>query len=207
MNVQSALSFSVSLYPTRWPSVETFDTSNRRKVKGYSISLPAFIKALMTQDISAKDNALWTFIQNAVPADAEKLKTEASEIRMELERLLKQEDVKRRALYVHYLDRDTNDSNIFRILESIEGIDLLIEINAYPAFIKIMGRIRKFLRTLMGEFAIKVDKTTKASNIMMKAQIKRLRQLLKNPKCPAELRISFNKTLDQMEEIFKQYYA
>ena len=59
----------------------------------------------------------------------------------------------------------------------------------------------------MGEFAIKVDKTTKASNIMMKAQIKRLRQLLKNPKCPAELRISFNKTLDQMEEIFKQYYA
>lgn len=185
---------------------------------GSDIEYPLTFRRLLVSKVSTlghlvgyndteKDNALWTFIQNAVPADAEKLKTEASEIRMELERLLKQEDVKRRALYVHYLDRDTNDSNIFRILESIEGIDLLIEINAYPAFIKIMGRIRKFLRTLMGEFAIKVDKTTKASNIMMKAQIKRLRQLLKNPKCPAELRISFNKTLDQMEEIFKQYYA
>ena len=185
---------------------------------GSDIEYPLTFRRLLVSKVSTlghlvgyndteKDNALWTFIQNAVSADAEKLKTEASEIRMELERLLKQEDVKRRALYVHYLDRDTNDSNIFRILESIEGIDLLIEINAYPAFIKIMGRIRKFLRTLMGEFAIKVDKTTKASNIMMKAQIKRLRQLLKNPKCPAELRISFNKTLDQMEEIFKQYYA
>lgn len=169
------------------------------------VSMVSTLGHLVGYNDTEKANALWTFIQKAVPADAEKLKTEASEIRMELECLLKQEDVKRRALYVHYLDRDTNESNILRILESIEGIDLLIEINAYPAFIKIMGRIRKFLRTLMGEFAIRVDKTTKASNIKMKAQIKILRQLLKNPKCPADLRISFNKTLDQMEEFFKQY--
>ncbi len=106
---------------------------------------------------------------------------------------------------MHYLDRDTNESNLLRILESIEGIDLLIEINAYPTFIKIMGRIRTFLKTLMAEFAIRVDKTMKASNIKMRVQIKRLRQLLKDPKCPDDLRISFNKTLDQMEKIFKLY--
>lgn len=32
-------------------------------------------------------NALWPFIQKAVPADAAKLKTEATEIRVELESL------------------------------------------------------------------------------------------------------------------------
>lgn len=183
---------------------------------GSDIEYPLTFRRLLVSKVSTlghlvgyndteKGNALWAFVQKVVPADAEKLKTEASEIRMELERLLRQEDVKRRALYVHYLDRDTNESNILRILESIEGIDLLIEINAYPAFIKIMGRIRKFLKKLMGELAIRVDKTTKASNIKMKAQIKRLRQLLKNPKCPVDLRISFNKTLDQIAEFFEQH--
>ena len=183
---------------------------------GSDIEYPLTFRRLLVSKVSTlghlvgyndaeKGNALWTFIQKAVPADAEKLKTEAAEIRMELESLLKQKDVKRRALYVHYLDRDTNENSVLRILESIEGIDLLIEMKAYPAFIKIMGRIRKFLKNLMSELAIRVDKTTKASNIEMRAQIQRLRQLLNNPKCPADLRISFNKTLDQMENIFTLY--
>ena len=68
-----------------------------------------------------------------------------------------------------------------------------------------MGRIRKFLNDLMVELAIRVDKTTKASNIKMKTQIQRLRQLLNNPKCPSDLRASFNKTLNQMEKIFNLY--
>ena len=183
---------------------------------GSDIEYPLTFRRLLVSKVSTlghlvgyndteKGNALWSFIQKAVPADAEKLKTEAAEIRIELESLLKQEDVKCRALYVHYLDRDANESNVLRILESIEGIDLLIEMNAYRAFIKIMGRIRKFLKNLMAALAIRVDKTTKASNIKMRAQIQGLRQLLKNPKCPADLRISFNKTLDQMENIFKLY--
>ena len=183
---------------------------------GSDIEYPLTFRRLLVSKVSTlghlvgyndaeKGNALWTFIQKAVPTDAAKLKTEAAEIRIELESLLKQENVKRRALYVHYLDRDTNESNVLRILESVEGIDLLIEINAYPTFIKIMGRIRKFLKSLMIEFAIRVDKTRKASNIKLKVQIKRLRHLLKDPKCPAELRISFNKTLDQMEKFFKLY--
>ena len=183
---------------------------------GSDIEYPLTFRRLLVSKVSTlghlvgyndteKGNALWSFIQKAVPADAEKLKTEAAEIRTELESLLNQEDVKRRALYVHYLDRDTNESNVLRILESIEGIDLLIEMNAYPAFIKIIGRIRKFLKKLMAEFAIRVDKTTKASNIKMRVQIQRLRQLLNNPKCPADLRISFNKTLDQIENMFKLY--
>ena len=180
---------------------------------GSDIEYPLTFRRLLVSKVSTlghlvgyndaeKGNALWTFIQKAVPTDATKLKTEAAEIRIELESLLKQEDVKRRALYVHYLDRDTNESNVLRILESIEGIDLLIEINAYTTFIKIIGRIRKFLKSLMAELAIRVDKTTKASNIKMRVQIKRLRQLLNNPRCSADLRISFNKTLDQMEKIF-----
>lgn len=70
---------------------------------------------------------------------------------------------------------------------------------------KIMGKIRKFLKTLMVEIAIRVDKTAKVSNIKMRAQIKILRQLLNNPKCPADLKISINGTLDQMEKIFKMY--
>ena len=181
---------------------------------GSDIEYPLTFRRLLVSKVSTlghlvgyndteKGNALWTFIQKAVPADAEKLKTEASEIRIELESLLKQEEVEQRALYVHYLDRDTNESNVLRILESIEGFDLLIEMNTYSAFIKIMGRIRKFLKTLMVEIAIRVDKTAKASNIKMKAQIKRLRQLLNNPKCPTDLKISINLTLDQMEKIFK----
>jgi hypothetical protein len=183
---------------------------------GSDIEYPLTFRRLLVSKVSTlghlvgyndteKGNALWSFIQKAVPVDAEKLKTEAAEIRMELESLLKQEDVKRRALYVHYLDRGTNESNVLRILESIERIDLLIEMNAYPAFIKIMGRIRKFLKNLMAALAIRVDKTTKASNIKMRAQIQGLRQLLNNPKCPADLRISFNKTLDQMGKIFNLY--
>lgn len=183
---------------------------------GSDIEYPLTFRRLLVSKVSTlghlvgyndteKGNALWTFIQKTIPADAEKLKAEAAEIRIELERLIKHEDVKRRALYVHYLDRDTNESNVLRILESIEGIDLLIEMNACPAFIKIMGRIRKFLKKLMAEIAIRVDKTTKASNIKMRAQIQRLRQLQNNPKCPADLRISFKKILDQMEKIFKPY--
>ena len=183
---------------------------------GSDIEYPLTFRRLLVSKVSTlghlvgyndteKGNALWTFIQKAVPADAEKLKTEASEIRIELESLLKQKDVKRRALYVHYLDRDTNESNILHILESIEEIDLLIEMNTYSAFIKIMGKIRKFLKTLLVEIAIRVDKTAKVSNIKMRAQIKRLRQLLNNPKCPADLKISINGTLDQMEKIFKLY--
>ena len=133
------------------------------------------------------------------------MKTEATEIRIELERLLKYEDVKLRALFVHYLDRDTNKSNVLHILGSIDGIDLLKEINIYTTLIKIMGRIRKFLNTLMAEFAIRENRSTKASTIKMKAQINRLRQLINNPKCPADLRISFNMTLDQMEKNFNPY--
>ena len=189
---------------------------NQDKPKGSDIEYPLTFRRLLVSKVSTlghlvgyndteKGNALWSFIQKAVPADAEKLKTEAAEIRMELESLLKQEDVKRRALYVHYLERDTNESNVLRILESIEGIDLLIEIKAYPRFIKILGRIRKFLNDLMVELAIRVEKTTKASNIKMKTQIQRLRQLLNNPKCPSDLRISFNKTLNQMEKNFNLY--
>lgn len=183
---------------------------------GSDIEYPLIFRRLLVSKVSTLGhlvgyndaeigNALWTFIQKAVPADAEKLKAEASEIRIELESLLKQKDVKRRALYVHYLDRDTNESNILHILESIEEIDLLIEMNTYSAFIKIMGKIRKFLKTLLVEIAIRVDKTAKVSNIKMRAQIKRLRQLLNNPKCPADLKISINGTLDQMEKIFKMY--
>ena len=103
------------------------------------VSMVSTLGHLVGYNDTEKANALWTFIQKAVPADAEKLKTEASEIRMELECLLKQEDVKRRALYVHYLDRDTNESNILRILESIEGIDLLIEINCLSSVYKDYG--------------------------------------------------------------------
>lgn len=169
------------------------------------ISKVSILGHLVGYNDTEKGNALWPIIQKVVPADAEKLKIEASEIRIELERLLKQEDVKRRALYVHYLDRDINESNVLPILESIEGIDLLIEMNASPNFIKIMGRIRKFLKVLMTELAIRVDKSTKASYVKMRAQIQRLRQLQNNPKCPADLRVSFKKVLDQMEKYLKPY--
>ena len=94
---------------------------------------------------------------------------------------------------------------VLRILESIEGIDLLIEMNVSPAFIKIMGRIRKFLKVLMTDLAIRVGKSTKAGNVKMRTQIQRLRQLQNNPKCPADLRISFKKVLDQMEKFLKPY--
>ena len=140
-------------------------------------------------------------IQNVVPTDAIKLKIEAAEIQVELEALLKQEDVKCRALYVHYLDKNTYESNVPRLFKSVEGIDLLIEINTYPVFIKTMGRIRKFLTTLMAELALRVDKSTKVSSEKLRVQIKSFRCLLNNPKCPADLRMSFNKSLDQMEKI------
>ncbi len=167
------------------------------------VSKVSILGHLVGYNDAEKVNALWTFIQKTVPADATKLQTEAAEIRVELESLLQLEDVKRRALYVHYLDRDTNESNVLRILESVEGVDLLTEINTYPTFIKIMGRIRKLLKMLITEYAIRVDKTTKSSIANMRAQIKRFRQLLNNPKCPVDLRISFNKMLDQMEIYFK----
>lgn len=177
---------------------------------GSDIEYPLIFRRLLVSRVSTlghlvgyndteRGNALWPFIQKAIPADAEKLKIEASEIRIELGRLLKQEDVKLRALYVHYLDRYTQESNVLRILESIEGIDLLIEMTASPAFIKVMGRIRKFLKVLLTELAIRVDKSTKSGNIKMRTQIQRLRQLQNNPKCPTDLRVSFKKVLDQME--------
>ena len=179
---------------------------------GSDIEYPLAFRRLLVSKVSTlghivgyndaeKGNALWTSIQNVVPTDAIKLKIEAAEIQVELEALLKQEDVKCRALYVHYLDRNTNESNVPRLFKSVEGIDLLIEINTYPVFIKTMGRIRKFLTTLMAELALRVDKSTKVSSEKLRVQIKSFRCLLNNPKCPADLRMSFNKSLDQMEKI------
>ena len=72
---------------------------------GSDIEYPLIFRRLLVSKVSTLGhlvgyndaeicNALWTFIQKVTPADAEKLKTEASEIRIELESLLKQEDVK-----------------------------------------------------------------------------------------------------------------
>ncbi len=178
---------------------------------GSDIEYPLTFRRMLVSKVSAlghlvgyneaeKRNALWTLIQKAIPIDAVNLNVEAKEIRTELESLLKQEDVKQRALYVHYMDRDTHESNVLRILESIEELDRLTEIKDSSSFIRIMGRIQNFLYSLMIEFAIRIDKTTKVSNDKMKSQIKILRQFLNNPKCPANLRSLFNKTLEPLEK-------
>ena len=166
------------------------------------VSKVATLGHLVGYNDAEKGNAIWTIIQKSVPTDASNLKTEAAEIRKELEHLIKYEDVKQRGLYVHYFDRNASVSNVPRILENVEEIDALSEIRDNSTFIRIIGRILTFLLTLMTEFSIREVMATKASNIKMRSKVKRYRRLLSNAKCPIELRRSLNTTLDQIEQFF-----
>jgi len=126
---------------------------------------------------------------------------EACAIRQDLEALIKQEDVEKRALYVHLMDRYTHESNVPRIIESLKGVDLMSELHVLTGLINVLGSIKKFLTPLITAIAKVEDKKAKETDAMIRSQIKDFRRLTSNPKITPELRNNINTSMDQLETI------
>jgi hypothetical protein len=165
------------------------------------ISKVSVLGHLIGYNEAEKQNALWDTIISAIPSGEVALMGEACAIRQDLEALIKQEDVEKRALYVHLMDRYTHESNVPRIIESLKGVDLMSELHVLTGLINVLGSIKKFLTPLITAIAKVEDKKAKETDAMIRSQIKDFRRLTSNPKITPELRNNINTSMDQLETI------
>lgn len=127
------------------------DTEYVLMYRRIDISKVSALGHLVGYNEAEKRNALWPLIQSAVPAGNSSLKSEAELLRVKLEELINDEDVKKRALHVHLIDKDTHESNIPKLINEIESTNLIIEIKNITKLIQVLGQVKKFLMELMGE--------------------------------------------------------
>lgn len=160
---------------------------------------------LIGYEEAEKQNALWDIIVAAVPVGEVGLMAEACAIRQDLEALINQVDVTKRALYVHLMDRYTHESNVPKIMSSIEGVDLMSELHAITELINVLGRINKFLTPLFTAIAKVEDMKAKETDAKFRAQINDFRKLTNNPKISPALRKQVNASMDQLEEMMDSF--
>lgn len=152
-----------------------------------------------------KQNAIWDMIMAAVPSCETALYAEACDIRQDLEALINPEDVAKRALYVHLIDRYTHESNVPKIIESIKGVDLMPELHAITELINVLGRINRFLTPLFTAIAKVEDKKAKEMDAKFRAQINDFRKLTNNPKISPVLRKQVDASMNQLEKMIDSF--
>ena len=152
-----------------------------------------------------KQNALWDLIEAAIPDGNIGLEGEANAIRVDLEALIKEEDVAKRALYVHLMDRYTHESNVPKIMESIEGADLMPELQIITGLTRVLGRIKKFLTPLFRAIERVEDKKAKETDAHFRAQINDFRRLINNPKLSPAFRAEMNDSMNQLEKMLDSF--
>ena len=152
-----------------------------------------------------KQNALWTTIEVAIPTGDILLRMESQAIRQDLEALIDEKDMVRRALYVHLMDRYSHESNVPAIIANLEGVDLMVEINSITNLIKVLGRIKKFLTPLFKAIEKEEDRRTKETDAEFRAFIKKFRELTNMPNVTADLKKLINKSVDQMEKMMESF--
>lgn len=152
-----------------------------------------------------KQNALWTTIEASIPTGEVTLKIEAQSIRQDLESLINEQDVVRRALYVHLMDRYSHRSNVPEIIANLEGVDLMVEFKSLTDIIKVLVRIKKFLTPLLKEIKIEQDRISKKTDAEFRAIIRKFRGLTNKPNISADLRKTINDSADQLEKMMESF--
>ena len=152
-----------------------------------------------------KQNALWGMIEAAIPEGNIGLEDKANAIRVDLEALIQEEDMVKRGLYVHLMDRYTHESNVPKIMESIEGVDLIPEIQIITRLISVLGRIKKFLTPLFRAIEKAEDKKAKETDAHFRAQINDFRRLINNPKLSPVFRAEMNASINQLEKMLDSF--
>ena len=152
-----------------------------------------------------KQNALWVTLEEAIPSGDVALRVEAQAIRQDLESLVSEEDVVRRALYVHLMDRYSHESNVPKIIANLEGVDLMVEFNSITKLIKVLGRIKKFLTPLFKAIERVEDRKAKKNDAEFRAYIRKFRDLTNRPNVSADLKKTINDSADQMEKMMESF--
>lgn len=152
-----------------------------------------------------KQNALWKTIETAVPNGEVALKAEAHAIRQDLESLVNEEDIVRRALYVHLMDRYTHKSNVPEIIANLEGVDLMVEFNSITKLISVLGRIKKFLTPLFKAIEKVEDRKARKTDAEFRAFMREFRGLTNKPNTTADVKKFINESADQIEKMMESF--
>lgn len=146
--------------------------------------------------------ALWPLVVSSIPKDEPLLLEAGNGIGNRLDSLVYKEDVKRRALYVHLMDRYSHRSNVPDLLSCFDGIGMLADMQSHSVLIKTLGDARKFLEKLLKTLLIKADETAKENDRKMREQLGELRQLIHKVVCEDDVKNSLYKMVEEMEEKF-----
>lgn len=152
-----------------------------------------------------RQNALWGTIEAAVPNREAALRVEAHAIKEKLESLVSEEDVARRALYVHLMDRYSHESNVPEIIANLEGVDLMVEFNSITKLISVLGRIKKFLTPLFKAIEKEEDRKSKETDAEFREFIRTFRALTNMPNVSIDTRKFINDSADQMEKMMESF--
>ena len=152
-----------------------------------------------------KQNALWATIEAAIPTGEVMLKQEAQSIRQDLESLVNDQDVVKRALYVHLMDRYSHESNVPKIIADLEGVDLMVEFNSITKLISVLGRIKKFLTPLFKAIEKVEDRKARKTDAEFRAFIRKFRELTNKPNTTADMKKFINDSADQMEKMMESF--
>lgn len=152
-----------------------------------------------------KQNALWATIEAAIPTCEIMLKQEAQSIRQDLESLVNDLDVVRRALYVHLMNRYSHESNVPEIIANLEGVDLMVEFNSITKLISVLGRIKKFLTPLFKAIEKVEDRKARKTDAEFRAFIRKFRGLTNKPNTTADVKRFINESADQIEKMMESF--
>ena len=152
-----------------------------------------------------KQNALWATIEASIPTCEIMLKQEAQSIRQDLESLVNDQDVVRRALYVHLMDRYSHESNVPEIIANLEGVDLMVEFNSITKLISVLGRIKKFLTPLFKAIEKVEDRKARKTDAEFRAFMREFRGLTNKPNTTADVKKFINESADQIEKMMESF--
>lgn len=174
------------------------DIEHALNLRSLVISKVSALGHLVGYNEIEKQNALWATIEAAIPTSEVMLKQEAQSIRQDLESLVNEQDVVKRALYVHLMDRYSHESNVPMIIANLEGVDLMVEFNSITKLISVLGRIKKFLTPLFKAIEKVEDRKARKTDAEFRAFIRKFRELTNKPNTTADMKKFINDSADQI---------
>ena len=167
-----------------------------------AITKVAVLSHLVGYDEKEKNVSLWPLVLKSIPENENGFRDEAIAIQGELESLVKEEDLSTRGLYVHLMDPYSHESNVPNMISTIEGFDLIKEIEPTSKLIQALGHVKKFLGKWMIAFVIRTGKEAKESNMRTKARIQEFKDLVNDSQCAEEVKKQFVEAMDKIEGMF-----
>ena len=146
-----------------------------------------------------KSKSLWSTICAMIPETDRELNERSVSIRDALDALINPNDKDVRTLYAHLMDK--KDNNIPKIIAQIEEVNPVAELKKAEGLIVITSKIQVFLKDLMDRIGRDAHARAEASTARFLAQIKSIRDLADNPKCPESLKTTINEQMDVFEKI------